>query len=510
MAADELIRLHRRLTVLYGVAMLLANVIGAIVVLVFLLFAFPLPPVDDPGGARLANVIAFGVLLLTAFPIGAVATIRIFLPAHRWVSRRDGSDPPGEVRELVLRAPARQLLVHGVLWAIATVAYTVLNATYSGRLAVDVFVTAGLGGAATCAVGYLLAERVLRPAVRVVLAGEVPERPSSLPVAVRVVFAWALGTGVPLTGLTLIALSQRVGLLDASSDRLASSIIFLGAVGLVVGLLAIGLTARALADPIDAVRKAIAEVREGRTDVEVSVYDGSEIGLLQQGFNQMAGAVREREELRDLFGRQVGEDVARQALERGVTLGGEVRDVAVLFIDIVGSTKLAAERPPEEVVEALNALFGCVVEVVREHHGAVNKFEGDAALCVFGAPLASEDHAGDALAAARDLHARLRAEVPQLDVGIGVAAGEAVAGNIGAAERFEYTVIGDPVNEGARLCELAKQQEGRVLASMDAVRAAREEEARQWHAGEELQLRGRSDTTLLACPVDGAADGAPA
>ena len=141
----------------------------------------------------------------------------------------------------------------------------------------------------------------------------------------------------------------------------------------------------------------------------VAVSDGSEVGLLQAGFNRMVAGLEERERLRDLFGRQVGEDVARRALERGVELGGEERDVAVLFVDLVGSTQLAAERPPAEVVALLNAFFGAVVAVVGAHGGAVNKFEGDAALCVFGAPLARDDarrrrarrRAGAARAAAR-------------------------------------------------------------------------------------------------------------
>jgi len=79
----------------------------------------------------------------------------------------------------------------------------------------------------------------------------------------------------------------------------------------------------------------------------------------------MVDGLRERELLADLFGRHVGVDVARAALEQGVHLGGEARDAAILFVDIVGSTALAAERPPHEIVERLNAFFGVVVDVVE-------------------------------------------------------------------------------------------------------------------------------------------------
>jgi adenylate cyclase len=119
---------------------------------------------------------------------------------------------------------------------------------------------------------------------------------------------------------------------------------------------------------------------------------------------------------------------------------------------------------------------------------------------VFGAPLPQDDAAGAALRAARGLRSRLAEDVPQCDVGIGVSAGTAVAGNIGAAERFEYTVIGDPVNEASRLTELAKQYDERILASEAAVRRAGEEEARHWALGDTETLRGRSEPTRLAAP----------
>ena len=207
----------------------------------------------------------------------------------------------------------------------------------------------------------------------------------------------------------------------------------------------------------------------------------------------MAG-LRERERLEDLFGRHVGEQVAREALEQGVELGGETRDVAILFVDVIGSTGLAAEREPHEVVEALNAFFSVVIEVVAAHDGWVNKFEGDAALAVFGAPVPTDDPASSALAAGRELAARL-ADGVELEAAIGISAGEVVAGNIGEESRFEYTVIGDPVNEAARLTELAKDKPQRLLAS--------ERDPRPRERGRALAVaRGRERRAARAQPAD--------
>ena len=149
----------------------------------------------------------------------------------------------------------------------------------------------------------------------------------------------------------------------------------------------------------------------------------------------------------------------------------------------------------------LNRFFALVVEVVDAHDGWVNKFEGDAALCVFGAPVSSAAPAGAALAAARALSRRLEQELPEVRAGIGVSAGDAVAGNVGAAERFEYTVIGDPVNEAARLCELAKTTPARLLASERVVDLAPASEAGHWKLGDEVTLRGRDRPTRVASPA---------
>jgi adenylate cyclase len=306
---------------------------------------------------------------------------------------------------------------------------------------------------------------------------------------------------VPLLGIAAIVIADLAG---ARINTLATvSILLLAVVGLGVGLTATVLAARSVGDPVRAVQEGMASVERGEFDARVHVDDGSEVGQLQAGFNRMAAGLAERERLRDLFGRHVGQDVAKAALDGELRMGGEEREVAVLFVDLVGSTGLAARRPPTEVVDLLNAFFRLVVETVERHGGWVNKFEGDAALCVFGAPTARDDPTGDALATARELRDRLVAELPELDAGIGVSAGAAVAGNVGAEQRFEYTVIGDPVNEAARLCELAKKRPERVLASDAALERAGRAERERWSLGEQVELRGRAAPTRLATLSNG-------
>jgi adenylate cyclase len=175
----------------------------------------------------------------------------------------------------------------------------------------------------------------------------------------------------------------------------------------------------------------------------------------------------------------------------------------VLFVDLIGSTAMAQRLAPEAVVSVLNDVFGAVVRSTTAQGGWVNKFEGDAALCVFGPPASTTNHAAAALRAARTLRTELTAlsvHHPGLDAGIGVSTGQVIAGNVGAEDRFEYTVIGDPVNEAARLTEQAKSVEGRVLASSAAVAIASEEGA-NWRTHSPMALRGRSTPTDTFVPT---------
>jgi adenylate cyclase len=491
----ELYERYNRRMLVAGTA---ANVVGATVVFIFLSFVMPSPAeVEDDFGLLVRNSVAFVIYMsVTAYIASRVGPRLSGL--QDWLVA--GRAPDQREREMILRSPFRNAAFSAVGWIGAAVVFTALNAFDSWELAGIVGFGILLGGLTTCALAYLVAERITREITALALASGVPERPAAPGVEVRLILAWALGTAVPLVGLAILGLAVLLGA-DAKLDAVARSVLFLGIVGVGGGLLVMRFAARSVADPLESVRSAQREVEAGNLDAEVAVDDGSEVGLLQAGFNRMVVGLREREHIQDLFGRHVGEDVARQALDRGVELGGEVRDCAVLFVDITGSTKLAASRPAPEVVELLNRFFTVVVDVVRRHGGLVNKFEGDAALAVFGAPVEQADAATRALTAARELSARLREEVPELRAGIGVSAGSVVAGNVGAAERFEYTVIGDPVNEAARLTELAKERDSGVLASETILAVADAAEADRWRLDGEVTLRGRPSPTRLAEPV---------
>jgi len=485
-----------RLQFMVTAAIVVANVVGAGVVTV--LVGVVVPRTESLRHATIvANAIAIPLYIAGAVAVGVVWGTRSALAKVSWAIQ--GRRPERSEQRAALRAPLGLVVVQGVLWAVATVVFTVIALVTQPAMAVDVALTVALGGIVTCAASYLMTEFLFRPIAASALSVDPPDEPLTPGLEVRWLLAWTLGSGVPVAGLIMVAVFALVRG-HTTTAKLSDAVFALGAVALGIGLLLAWLAVRAAADPIRSLRRAARSVEQGDFETEVVVYDASEIGMLQVAFNRMVAGLRERERLRDLFGRHVGEDVARRALDEGVALGGEVRDVAVLFVDIVGSTTLASTRSPEEVVSLLNRFFDEVVRVVTECGGSVNKFEGDAVLAVFGAPAGLADHAGAALRAARTIHERLAVAIPECRAGIGVACGPAVAGNVGAEHRFEYTVIGDPVNEAARLCELAKSAEPPVTVSMTTVDAATDGERGHWVATEEVTLRGRTAATRLAVP----------
>lgn len=492
--ADESPRRRRiRVQVLLTASIIIANILGAVSVVVLVLLLVPERTMST-GTSIAAGAIYLGV----AAVVGLVWGTRTGLASLRWVFEE--REPDEQEQRRTLRVPLRLLRVQAVFWLLAAGFFALLSYGLGDESGLGVGLTVLLVGVVTCSVAYLLSEFAMRPIAARALSAQPPDRLHVPGVTARSLLAWLAGSCVPVVGLLVAALFAIIED-DVSVDRLAVTIFVLGGVTIVSGLFLTLLATRATVDPIRSVRRAVSTVAEGDLEAEVPVYDGTEVGLLQAGFNAMVSGLRERERIRDLFERHVGEDVARDAMANEPGLRGEVRPVAVLFVDVVGSTQLAARVPPTEVVEILNRFYAVAVDEVEANRGLVNKLIGDAVLAVWGAPADVDDPCGRALATARGLVRRLANEVPELDVGVGVAAGDVVAGNIGAERRFEYTVIGDPVNEAARLTELAKSTPGRIVASMAVVEGAAPAEAAHWEPAGTVTLRGRPEPTATAHPA---------
>ena len=483
----------RRYAAAYGARLAAAHLlaIGAAVAIVIPLGLRPIR------GLLAANLVVAVAVVFVQCIVVAVAGALIIMPALRWYLV--GAQPDSRQRKAARRLVRRQSVILAATWLVGAAAVILLNLQSWSEVALPTALGTLLGALAAISTAALITQRYIRPLVLAAITGA--EGAIAAPdVMTRLVVTWLLCSTAPCALIaTLVVVRSNGGIGASASDAEIPVLVVALAAGL-VGLPAMFLISRSISDPLREVIDAMSQVERGRIDTAVSVYERSQIGRLQMGFNNMVAGLAERDKVRDLFGRHVGSDVARRAIEEGASLSGDLGEAAVLFIDLVGSTQFAASHDPQQVAQVLNDFFGIVVSEVDRHHGLINKFQGDAALAIFGVPLPTHTAASEALATARALGTEMR-RLPMVDFGIGVSAGSVFAGNIGAENRYEYTVIGDAVNEAARLADFAKSTDEKIVCSAGALDQAGAVERRRWQARGHTILRGRTHATSLFVPA---------
>lgn len=172
-----------------------------------------------------------------------------------------------------------------------------------------------------------------------------------------------------------------------------------------------------------------------------------------------------------VFGKYVAPEVVAMALNGDLELGGEEREVSILFCDVRNFTALSEKTDPGELVSLLNGFFGAISAPVRDQGGMVDKIIGDCLMAIFGAPLPCADYRERALRAALGMRESLavfngrmkEAGRPELAIGIGIASGPAVVGNVGTEDRMQYTAYGDVVNTASRIEGLCKERGETIL-----------------------------------------------
>ena len=258
--------------------------------------------------------------------------------------------------------------------------------------------------------------------------------------------------------------------------------------------------ARSFLRPLDVLSAAMAKVAEGALDIRVPVTSNDEIGEVTGRFNTMVEGLRDRERIRETFGRYVDESVATAILQHGSDASsGEIREATILFTDIAGFTTIAEYLQPHELVAALNEYLETVLAPIRTHGGVVNTFIGDGLFASFNMPLPCEDHPCAAVRAAIDIQravgSRTFGQGVALATRIGISTGPVIGGSVGAGQRMSYTLLGDTVNLAARLEELNKHHGTRILVSQSTRDACGSLFA--FEALGRVPVRGRSETIAI-------------
>lgn len=251
-----------------------------------------------------------------------------------------------------------------------------------------------------------------------------------------------------------------------SVNRTTRNNIYLTIAVLCIAIVFVLFYSRSLSRPLKKLTAASAEIQGGNFDVRLIPETQDEIGVLTQSFVNMGKGLAERERLKDTFGRFTNREVAEKAARGEIAIGGERKNCTIFFSDIRGFTAISDRLTPEEVVGFLNVYMGRMVECIVREGGTVDKFEGDAIMAVWGAPIAgdSRELALRCVRAALAMRASLKefnsgrggGREPVIKIGCGINTGPVIAGQIGSRQKMEYTVIGDAVNFASRTEALNK------------------------------------------------------
>jgi adenylate cyclase len=431
------------------------------------------------------SIVAFAVLVFVGYRISR----RWAAPLTSW-SGPDGVPDAtvAMVRRRALLFPYALAGISVVGWLLAGVLWGVVFPFLAGtlaphRIARTIFGNTVIAGGVTCTFIFFTVEHYWRRRLPVFFPdGDLSsvKRTPRFPVRARLLAIFFLVSIVPLTLLAVLSYTRARALVGAEAvaaaeavDGLQLIILFILAVGIAA---AVGLSifaANSVAAPLKDVETAMAAVERGRLDGHAPVVSTDEIGAVAEGFNRMLHGLREREIVKETFGRYVTPEIRDEILAGRISGEGELKEVTVLFADIRDFTPWVEATAPRDVVRDLNEYFTEMAEAIRAQRGLVLQFIGDEIEAVFGAPIASRDHAAMAVRAALEMRRRLRdwnarreaAGKPALRHGIGIHTGTVLAGNIGGAERLSYALVGDPVNLASRIQGLTKDFHVDILIS---------------------------------------------
>ncbi|MBU9763847.1 adenylate/guanylate cyclase domain-containing protein [Mycobacterium sp. TNTM28] len=435
--------------------------------------AYPLIIVAFEGSDRYAEAVAITcVAMLVRVYLFVLPGSKWLRPIEKWAAGHE-VDPVAALRATFIyaRRTIVRVLATDVLWApcLGIILATMAGAT--GWRLVQYGIVGAAYGAATGVIGvHSFTEGSLRPA-RAAIAGDTAMG-DALPRSHPTFAAWSNITMLAMAfGFAVGAALLASVITRAHEDPVVS--LGIGAVlMLIAGPVAV-MTVSPFLRPVRDLAEGTERVAAGDYSRRLPVVQDDDLGALSASFNRMQAGLAERQRLQAAFGTYVDPALAARLLEQGDDVfAGERRDVTVMFVDVRDFTPFAEANSAEDTVSRLNALFEIVVPAVVDAGGHVNKFLGDGALAVFGAPNGLAGHA-DAAVCAAVLIQRLVDERfdGALRIGIGINTGVVIAGTIGGAGKLEFTLIGDAVNVAARVEQLTKTTGDTILLTQQTVDA---------------------------------------
>ena len=467
--------------------LLLGNLLGALLTWFYFTF-IDYPATVGPAQTLGLDVLYFIVGFSLISGVGVTWGIRWARPL-RDRGTAAGVDP-AIVRRRAILLPFVYTAITLCGWVLAGIIWGVLQPILFGffspaRSLRAMFGITGIAGTVTAAFIFFSIEHQWRRVLPAFFpAGDLSAVPGVLRLRVRtrLLVIFLILSVIPLSLLGVLSYTRASALLGAAPavaprivENMLVFIVFIVAVGTLTAIGLSGFVANSVAGPLHGLQGAMRAVEQGHLDASCAVVTNDELGAVTEGFNRMVQGLREREFLKETFGKYVSPEIRDEILAGRVSLEGQAQEVTILFADLRDFTPWVESTTPREVVHDLNLYFTEMDGAIREHRGLVVQFIGDEIEAVFGAPVAYAAHAEMAVRAALEMRGRLaawnaervRAGKSPLRHGIGIHTGRVLAGNIGSSERHAYALVGDPVNLASRIQGLTKTLGFDILVSAD-------------------------------------------
>ena len=500
-------------------ANLISNVIGVSVVL-FLTRSFGAP--QFPEIIKVANKVS-AYFIPCAFLVPTFLTVFYERPIREYlngIGNRNGERKkiPMVVRQRLLNEPFFLIGLDMGIWLVSAFIYAVAFWSIgASKEAIQMnFLASLITGLITCTVAFFVSEFVLQRRVvpHLFPNGGLYMIPKTFHIRIRtrlmaLLFACNL---IPFFAIIMTVFefkypvfgSLTQALVHMRTAILANSVIFMG-----VGIWLTFLVSSNLTRPLEEITRVLRGVRHGQFDRKVRVTSNDEIGYAGDVINEMNEGLKERDFIKETFGKYVAQEVRDEVLSGRIPLDGETKDVTVLFADLRDFTPMTESNDPKLVVKMMNSYFKEMAEAIQQEGGLVLQFLGDEIYAVFGAPVSRPDHPSRAFRAGLEMGRRLQdlntnfkeQEWPALRHGIGIHTGEALAANIGSPDRLSYLLVGDTVNLASRLQGLTKEFGAEMILSKATL--ARLEDQTAFRKLADTRVKGRSDPVEIYT-VDGA------
>lgn len=460
---------------------MLCNLVGVVV-------TTTISPLWSPAGKEMMSVIEAVSAIFTpaTFVVGCIIMLLYESPVRSLLHARRKVLPTDE--ELLTRAQRRCLnepyfavAMDFSIWLTAAIFFTSLVWQFGAphEVILHMFFLSLFTGLITSILAFFSLEKVLQKVMIPVLFphGNLFDTPGVIRIRIGTrLAAMLIGCNIiPFLAIIGILLRTTHGTGDLAErmHQLSTGILLSSILFMVSGFWLTFLVKGNLTRPLKEIISVLNKSRRGDFNHQVPVTSNDELGYTGEVINQMNAGLKERDRIKDMFGRYVTSEIRDAILSEKIPLDGEVKEVTILFCDLRDFTALTASLPPKEVVEIINRYFTEMEAVINRNRGLVIQFLGDEIEAAFGAPIATHDHALWAVQAAIEMSrsmARVNEDLksrgfPSLRQGIGIHTGGVVAANIGSPDRRSYALVGETVNLAARLQDLNKVHGTEIIVS---------------------------------------------